>query len=241
MPDSTLISPPQVTIPGWYGKLPGLGDFASRRLPADFITPWDTWLQDVIQSTREAIGDGWLSSYLTMPIWRFLVLPGLVTPTGWAGLVMPSVDRVGRYFPLTLAMEVASAAAVAHAVFNAAQWFAGLEDAALAMLDTSRGPEDLDCLLSDLTFTPPPAVSVDLGLGAIQDLPSLEAFDVLVRTEALDAWARQAGWKGLWWTRGRVNGDALVLACAALPTSDEFRALLESRPLTPEVSGPAVA
>ena len=39
-------------IPGWYGKLPSLGDFASRRLGADFIPPWDAWLQEVIHATR---------------------------------------------------------------------------------------------------------------------------------------------------------------------------------------------
>jgi type VI secretion system protein ImpM len=242
MPDSTVVATPQATIPGWYGKLPGLGDFASRRLPAEFITPWDAWLQEVMQASRAALGEAWLDSYLTMPIWRFLLLPGLVTPTGWTGLLMSSVDRVGRHFPLTLAVEVASPAAAAHVVFDASEWFVGLEEAALGMLDTTRGPEDLDRSLGDLAITAPPDLGTDLGLGAMRDIPSLEAFDVLVRAEALDAWARQAGWKGLWWTRGHLQGAALAFASATLPTAEEFRALLDGRPLTTrEVSGPAPA
>ena len=31
----------QTLIPGWYGKIPSLGDFASRRLPQSFVAAWD--------------------------------------------------------------------------------------------------------------------------------------------------------------------------------------------------------
>ena len=31
--------------PGWFGKLPGMGDFAHRRLPEPFRSAWDRWLQ----------------------------------------------------------------------------------------------------------------------------------------------------------------------------------------------------
>ena len=48
------------TIPGWYGKLPSLGDFASRRLEADFIEPWDLWLGEAMQAQRDSMGDAWL-------------------------------------------------------------------------------------------------------------------------------------------------------------------------------------
>src|SRR5664279_3439708 len=88
------------TIPGWYGKLPTLGDFASRRLEADFIEPWDLWLGEGLQGQRESMGDAWLDAYLQSPPWRFLLMPG-VLPGFDAGLIvagvlMPSVDRVGR-------------------------------------------------------------------------------------------------------------------------------------------------
>jgi len=131
-------------VPGWYGKLPGLGDFANRRLPDEFIRAWDEWLQQVIHAARTSLADAWVDSYLTMPIWRFVLLPGLVGASGWAGVLMPSVDRVGRQFPLTLAAELRSSAAAAGALFEAADWFAALEDAALSVLDPTRGPDDLD-------------------------------------------------------------------------------------------------
>ena len=49
-------SQPQ-TLPGWYGKLPFIGDFANRRLPSAFINAWDDWLQQVIHGSRTALGE----------------------------------------------------------------------------------------------------------------------------------------------------------------------------------------
>jgi type VI secretion system protein ImpM len=216
-------------VPGWYGKVPYLGDFASRRLPGEFISTWDRWLQEVLQATRASLGDEWLDCYLTMPIWRFVLRPGLVEARGWAGVLMPSVDRVGRQFPLTLAVPLASDAAAAHAVFEGADWFADLEDAALGVLDPTCSPDELELALANRAFTPPQAAEPD-GTGAgMRRLPSTEAFELLAKAEALRAWAGQSGWKALWWTRGRVDGDPLMLACSGLPTGEEFGWLLRSR------------
>jgi len=215
-------------IPGWYGKLPSLGDFASRRLPVEFVTRWDAWLQDVVPAARATLGDGWLDTYLTMPIWRFTLLPGLVGSSGWAGVLMPSVDRVGRHFPLTVAMEMPTHAAAAHAVFEGAEWFAGLEDAALAALDPTRTVDDLDGALVQSVLAVP-ATGEAGPVGPVRVLPSVEAFAPLAKGEALRAWSESAGWMTLWWTRGRVDAVPLMLGCTGLPTAEEFVRLLESR------------
>jgi len=217
-------------IPGWYGKLPSLGDFATRRLPIEFVKAWDAWLQDVLPASRETLGDGWFDIYLTMPIWRFVFLPGLVTQSGWAGVLMPSVDRVGRHFPLTLAAELPSHAAAAHAVFEGVEWFAGLEDAALAVLDPTRSADDLDDALAHHVLNAPPSAAPDWAIRPLRALPSVEAFGPIVEGEALRAWSDRTGWRALWWTRGRVDGDSLMLGCAGLPTAEEFGWLLEGRP-----------
>jgi type VI secretion system protein ImpM len=217
------------SIPGWYGKLPSLGDFASRRLPVEFVKPWDTWLQDVIPAARAALGESWLDSYLTMPIWRFAFLPGLVGQSGWAGVLMPSVDRVGRHFPLTVAMALPSYTATAHAIFEGADWFAGLEDAALTVLDPTRGVDDLDGALAQSVLAVRPSAEPDGSAGPLRALSSVEAFGAVAEGEALRAWSESTGWKGLWWTRGRVDGESLMLGCGALPTTEEFARLLEGR------------
>ena len=219
---------PVAVIPGWYGKLASLGDFASRRLPAEFVTVWDGWLQHVLQGVQDAIGPAWLQSYLTAPIWRFAILPGLVGPSAWAGIIMPSVDRVGRYFPLTVAAELASAGALAHAVFGGTAWFAGLEEAALGMLATERGPDDLDASLARLPLPAPHVDAADESVGSMQPLPSIDAFEATARARALTAWSTHGRWRALWWTRGRVDGDPQMVLSAALPSVKEFAQLLDS-------------
>ena len=93
-------------VPGWHGKLPALGDFVSRRLDPAFLELWDRWLSDGMLALRERLGDAWLEAYLASPSWRFLLMPGVLAgPPGdraWAGVLMPSVDKVGRYFPFTI-------------------------------------------------------------------------------------------------------------------------------------------
>ena len=90
--------------PGLYGKLPAHGDFLSRNLPPEFVQGWDDWLQRSVASSQEQLGGSWLDLYLTSPLWRFVISSGVIDDQVWAGVMMPSVAKVGRYFPLTLVM-----------------------------------------------------------------------------------------------------------------------------------------
>ena len=140
--------------PGWYGKLPVLGDFARRRLPPEFIEPWDDWLQQGLQSSRAALGEAWLAHYLSAPVWRFVLLPGVIGPGAWAGVLMPSVDRVGRYFPLTLCTSLNEDMPLGPSLTGLDGWLAGLEDCALLALDAERGLELMEAALQDLPACP---------------------------------------------------------------------------------------
>jgi type VI secretion system protein ImpM len=122
--------------PGLYGKLPVLGDFITRRLPARFVDTWDAWLQSALAASRQQLGSGWLDVYLTSPIWRFILSPGICGPSVWAGVLMPSVDKVGRYFPLTLAVSINASQVLPPDLFvNDAGWFDRLEQLALSALE----------------------------------------------------------------------------------------------------------
>jgi hypothetical protein len=112
-------------------------------------------------------------------------------------------------------------------------------DAALSALDATRDPDDLDRALESAGFTPVAVPDLDGSMSGIRRLPSAESFELVARAEALSAWSSEAGWKGLWWTRGRVDGDALMVTCVGLPTPDEFGWLVESR--SPRVADPKVA
>ena len=136
---------------GFYGKLPSEGDFVTRRLPWEFTSAWDDWLQQGLQASREALGAGWLERYLSAPIWRFQLAPGVCGPTGWRGLFFASVDRVGRYFPLTLAFADGGGPALAALSADALAWLA-IEDAALAGLAPTLPLAEFDRMLETLAL-----------------------------------------------------------------------------------------
>jgi len=133
-------------LPGWYGKLPALGDFAGRRLPAVFIEPWDRWLAGALATWRDSDED-WLDAFLSAPTWRFALgadMPFRESP-GYMGVLMPSVDRVGRYFPLTVVRPRGVGQSSA-----SASWLEALERVAVAALDADWTPERFDDELARL-------------------------------------------------------------------------------------------
>lgn len=118
---------------GWYGKIPSAGDFVQRGLSAPFVGAWDRWMQDLLLQGRAALGDRWDACYCAAPIWRFALAPATCGPRAAAGVMMPSVDRVGRQFPLCLAAESDAPLWSAYRALERA--FAELEELALAMLE----------------------------------------------------------------------------------------------------------
>lgn len=137
---------PPAVLPGWYGKLPALGDFAGRRLPPLFVEPWDRWLAAGLGWWRQS-DEAWLDIYLAAPVWRFALGAGVpfeLSP-GYAGVLMPSVDRVGRYFPLTVVRPRGRRENHAPAA-----WLASLEQVAVAALNDDWDAERLDAEFGSL-------------------------------------------------------------------------------------------
>ena len=87
---------------GAYGKMPALGDFFRLGAEREFVTPWDIWLQATLLTAQRDLGSGFEPAYMSAPIWRFSLPPSVAGSQGVVGVLMPSVDRVGRRFPLTL-------------------------------------------------------------------------------------------------------------------------------------------
>lgn len=83
---------------GFYGKLPGLGDFVSRGLSRGCVRDIDRWLQGGMLALREA-GTCWRDAYEAAPTWMFLQPCGQFAATPLGGVVVASTDRVGRHFP----------------------------------------------------------------------------------------------------------------------------------------------
>lgn len=120
---------------GAFGKIPSVGDFFRFGTPPGFVIPWDDWIQRGMLAAQEALGGDWDSHYMSAPIWRFCLSPGLAGPQKVIGVLMPSVDRVGRRFPLSLmaALQTPGPAQLDH--FSEEALFVRLEDMALDALD----------------------------------------------------------------------------------------------------------
>jgi type VI secretion system ImpM family protein len=93
---------PTGNAPGFFGKLPSHGDFISRRLPTELLAAWEAWLDVGLQHSRDSLGDAWLQTYLSSPIWCFSASADCCGAQPFAGVPMPSLDWVGRYYSLSI-------------------------------------------------------------------------------------------------------------------------------------------
>lgn len=128
---------------GLYGKLPGYGDFVHRNLPNNFLTAWDEWLQGYIASSREKMGESWLNIYLTSPLWRFVLSAGVIDDRHWAGVVLPSVDQVGRYYPFSIAIPLPANTNPLEFMAENVAWYEHIEELALQALDNQLSLEEM--------------------------------------------------------------------------------------------------
>jgi len=141
---------------GAFGKIPALGDFFHVGLSRDFIEPWDSWLQTTLTHGRDTFADSWDENYMSAPIWRFTLSSGLAGPAAMLGVLMVSVDRVGRKFPLTLAAPLRTVGNVEIIHKSATNLFEALENAALDALEDDMTKSALSESLSYLpSFIPP--------------------------------------------------------------------------------------
>lgn len=148
---------------GFFGKLLSHGDFVSRRLPADWLQHWDGWLQQGLSCSQQQFGVDWPQYYLVAPLWRFLLGCGSVNQQAWAGVLMPSVDRVGRYYPLTLAAPLDAGADLGASYAANLEWFEQLEALALSCLAPDFHFDDFD---QALQLMPAPMVVAHSGESA---------------------------------------------------------------------------
>ncbi|HJY77468.1 MAG TPA: type VI secretion system-associated protein TagF [Burkholderiales bacterium] len=226
-------------IPGLYGKLPARGDFLSRRLDAEFIAGWDEWLQRAMRESREMLGGRWLECFLSAPVWRFVLPAGMYSKPGWVGLMVPSVDRVGRYFPLTLAAPLHQQTIdFAATLAGALGWLDALEALALEALTPELDFDAFDQRLAALA--PPAAVPAaaspsddTVPLGAAQ--PTFQVWELApaavdsVTTVLTEPPRELRAASALWFTRGGETLPPCIAACAGPIPGDRFCALLDGR------------
>jgi len=220
---------------GFFGKLPSHGDFLGRRLPRGFTDPWDRWLQTVIANSREQLGSDWLDIYLTSPLWRFALAPGLCGDGAWCGLLMPSVDRVGRYFPLTLAVELQRDGNLLGLLASAEEWYQACEKLALGALEDGFDLEAFDQALQGMAAPPLAATATRRTEPRSQRSAWHFEFGSLKQPGRAFSGVGQALlerlFKGhaLWWTQGSERVQPCLLITEGLPPVECFAALLDGQ------------
>ena len=94
-----------MTGPAIFGKLPAHGDFVARGLAPEMRDALDNWLSGSIADAREALREGYEDAFDSAPPWRFVLPQG----AGWiAGALAPSVDGVGRRYPILAQVPIAA-------------------------------------------------------------------------------------------------------------------------------------
>lgn len=228
---------------GFFGKLPSHGDFLRRRVSDAFVDRWDRWLQESLAASRAALGERWLEVYLTSPAWRFACAAGPCGSSPVAGLIVPSVDSVGRYFPLTLIAELPVDVSLVAVATAGAPFFDNAERLLLDTLEAETVDFEafdarVNSFVSELASicTPPPlmldasAAAVLVGdgqagwqipLGSTPHLRSV--FEQLVSQHLTSLYQPLM----LWWTQGSAIVEPSCLIGRGLPRPEMFASLLD--------------
>ena len=225
-------------INGYYGKVSTHGDFVSRGLPASFINPWDSWLQEAVINSRQQLGDNWLNCYLTGPIYRFVLAPGICGEHGWMGIMMPSVDRIGRYYPITIVTKNRLNINPFLALVDEAEWFTNVEALALSSLadnfNLQQFNRELDLVTANVNSSDCGAATTD---EQITQQASNNAWQKSLETGQtmsqlipcfLDNLLKEHYFAySVWWTQGSEQVASSFLICEGLPPFDGVAAMLD--------------
>jgi len=224
---------------GWYGKMPGTGDFIARRMPAAFSEAWDRWLQGALAGSRDRLGADWRECYLSMPLWRFVLSPGMLTGNAWAGVVAPSVDAVGRFFPLAMAAALPSNSMdLVRTLAAAAEWFDGIESITLDALSPGADVARIDAAVGQRPFRAqwlrPLDSSGDETMPIRGKNPQMVSLLLPARganaaQDILDVAPRFGEPWGVWLAEESELFGRCLLACETLPQAEQFCAMMDGR------------
>ena len=214
---------------GLFGKLSAKRDYISIATPRNFLEVWEPWIQSCMSASQHQLGERWQNAFLRAPLWRFWV-GSEICGTSFMGVIMPSLDGVGRYYPLTLhAIADAETSLLQPDVDPQQEWFAAAEDFLLTTLDTTISFETisatLDALAAPAQQLKTDAEIIPLGDSINATLSADKDFAVAlasVRTATPEVYAAAS----FWWTTGGDDFSAMALCCRGLPDPFKYSALL---------------
>jgi len=216
---------------GLFGKLPAKRDFVAASASRRFLEVWEAWLQASVATSRQTLGAGWLDIYNRAPIWRFW-LGADFCGEATIGVFAPSVDGVGRSFPLTIFAGEGEASLPPPELDSNDQWCGAAEEILLDALDPNVRFEAIAARVVGL-----PAPSLQPRSSDLPGIEELPEGGVLVRdidrqlSLAFRA-ARRFGHRrafaaqSFWWTIGGEGFSPLALSVVGLPPAARFADML---------------
>ena len=138
------------SIVGYYGKIPSKGDFVMNAVSMNFTDPWDSWLRNVLANSKSILGDRWMEIYLTAPVYHYALSSGVCGLPTWLGVMMPSVDSVGRYFPMTICKSFPHDSNALELIEDEKNWLKITEKLLLTCLEDDFSLDDFESELYKL-------------------------------------------------------------------------------------------
>ncbi len=138
----------EFSTPGfaWFGKMPSVGDFVSRRMPYPLQQFWDHVSAAGMEALRAGShASGW-DVWRGCPMWAFVLPAQSGIPLSQMGVWAPSCDRVGRNFPFLVTLPLPNdrlGAFLPHAASLGLAWGEVIAQAQMAR----QGIEELDARL----------------------------------------------------------------------------------------------
>jgi type VI secretion system protein ImpM len=218
------------TSAGLFGKLPAKRDFIGMNASRRFLEAWEPWLQAAVATSKQMLGDAWIETYNRAPIWRYW-LGSDFCGEAMIGAFMPSVDGVGRSFPLAIFVGEGDASLAPPELEPNDAWF---EAAEAVLLEALEPGTTLEQIAERVAGLPAPAletrITKDGGLEQLanggvlaRDLPDVSAaFLGARRFGRRRAFASQS----FWWTIGGEGFPALALLEVGLPPATRFADML---------------
>jgi type VI secretion system protein ImpM len=188
-------------------------------------------MQGGVSASRLKLGGAWQAAFLRAPIWRFW-LGAELCGTTVAGAFMPSVDGVGRYFPLTLFACADGGAPIPPPEFESQDtWFENVEQLLLSALEEIPAYEKfaaaVDAIEPPSTLNPQAAVEGLVRVGGTAVVPATpdSLRQVLAAVRAQDH-ERAYGAATFWWTAGGEDLRPLAVIATRMPHPHLFTGML---------------
>lgn len=212
---------------GLFGKLPAKRDFIAANAPRRFLELWEPWIQAGVATSKQILGAKWADAYNRAPIWRFWLGAGFCGEAV-IGLFMPSVDGVGRSFPLSLFTGEGERSLLPPELESNDAWF---EAAEAILLDALDPAVMLETIADRAASMPPPALQERAAeVGALRELSDggIVIRDVERQFSLAFLAARRFGHRrafasqSFWWTIGGEDFPAVALSYVGLPPAGRF-------------------